>query len=176
MSSETRDHKITIHTNNSEICITELSSVRAAAEKFLTITITGNNTQTDNGEINIAGMCTGAAVRTYKAEIDADRNYYVALCEAGVIDIVGNDNRILVVSNGQIINCSGTRNRISITGINAAIKGVKGNRIRLSVSDDGNNLIGDLTGCIGENGLKENVLYRASGQFVEASVVEEAVK
>ena len=78
------------------------------------------------------------------------------------------------VSNGQIINCSGTRNRISITGINAAIKGVKGNRIRLSVYDDGNNLIGDLTGCIGETGLKENVLYRASGQFVEASVVEEA--
>lgn len=172
MSTETRDHKITIRTNNSEICITDLSSVRAAAEKFLKITITGNNTQTDNGEINIAGMCTGSAVRSYKAEIDDDRNYhYVALCEAGVIDIVGNDNRILVVSNGQIINCSGTRNRISITGINAAIKGVKGNRIRLSVYD-GNNLIGDLTGCIGETGLKENVLYRASGQFIEASVVE----
>ena len=160
--------------NNSRINIHARSSVTAVAGKFLNTTIAGKYTRAamagEYGKIGISGECSGTAVCPYMAVVHVEGNHhYVALCESNSVHIKGDYNQIAIVGDGPFISCCGTGNRISSVGINATFKGEIGNWISLGDYDDNENFVGFVTGCIGQNGLKPNVCYRAKyGEFVEA--------
>ena len=160
--------------NDTKIDITARSSVTAAAGKFLNTTICGNYTRTavagEYGKIDIIGTSGGTAVCSYMASVEiTSDHHYVSVCEANIINVSGFDNQIAIVGSAPSIICSGTGNRISSVGINATFKGEIGNWISLGDYDDNDNFVGFVTGCIGQNGLKPNVRYRAKyGEFVEA--------
>lgn len=171
-SSGERSHTA-VAGNDTKIDIKARSSVTAAAGKFLNTTIAGNYTRSamagEYGEINISGMCSGTAVCSYMAAVEViGDHHYIAACESSIIHVSGNENEIAIVGSAPVINCSGTGNRISSVGINATFKGEIGNWISLGDYDDNDNFVGFVTGCIGQNGLKRNVRYRAKyGEFVE---------
>ncbi len=84
------------------------------------------------------------------------------------INSIGNNAHIVVANEGARISTDGADNIISIIGRYGEFSGRKGTHISVADFRTDGKCHGFITGCIGENGLKENTKYTVkSGRFVE---------
>lgn len=162
-----------------EVNIKGQGGAAAVAGKELKATIAGDNPITAiasiaGGSVGINGNGCATALSAGGAEVNITSNFNrTAICECRSINVTGDGNHIAIVNCSPRIKCTGKNNRIVCFGFGAAIQGVSDNWVSLAYHDENWKCGGVVSGCIGQNGLEENVRYYVeNGQFVEAAVVD----
>lgn len=131
-------------------------------------------------EISISGMCGFVAASGYRSAISsssmacslAATGDYARIAATGhtsQLTCEGNYGRVVAVDDYSSCSATGENNVIVIVGQYSRFKGVKGTPVSAANYDKSGKCIGFVSGCIGKDGLKENVVYTVrDGQFVEA--------
>ena len=158
-----------------KICVKATAANTAVSGENLAAEIANEYSQTAvvgrEGNVDIRGVCCRTAVGVYEAEINITSDYNsTAICACAAINVTGNHNKIAVVGCSPTISCTGTDNNIISFGSYTTFSGTAGNCIAVAEYDYERRVVGFVTGCIGQNGLRENVRYRVrKGQFVEVA-------
>ncbi|QHJ78795.1 MAG: hypothetical protein [Bacteriophage sp.] len=130
-------------------------------------------------EISISGMCGFVAASGYRSAMSsssmacslAATGDYARIAATGrtsQLTCEGNYGRVVAVDDYSSCSATGENNVIVIVGQYSRFKGVKGTPVSAANYDKSGKCIGFVSGCIGKDGLKENIVYTVrDGQFVE---------
>ena len=174
ISSIGKQSQISVAGNGTVLDANADGSATAIAGDLADLSIRGTYTRTavagDDGRVSISGESSRAAICLYDATINVSGdNNRLVISDPDIISIAGNGNKIIIVGDSPYIICDGDRNIVTSLGVNATFIGSAGNYISLANYDENGNFVGYVTGCIGRNGIKENVRYCVNyGKFIKA--------
>ena len=151
----------------------ECSAVAALAS-YSSFALAGSHsfveTRGYGSSVATSGACTELSIKSDDTDI-AVSGYGSALKSTG------DKAKIAIASPYSISSVEGKGNVLAIVGKGSRFRGINGTPVCVADYGEDGEFRSFVIGRIGENGLKENTFYTVeNGQFIEASIVDEAAE
>ncbi|WLT09629.1 hypothetical protein RAM19_05725 [Bartonella apihabitans] len=133
----------------------------------------------ENAKVTSSGLFSQLSSSGYSCDLitSADIASVAASGDKSFLNSNGKKSRLVASGDATWCSADGKDSIIAIVGRFGRVSGAFGTYVCIADYDNTGTCRGFVTGRIGEKGLKPDTIYTVkNGRFVEASVVEEAVK